>query len=79
MNLKVLYFGMIAEVTNCTEEFIPLQTGSNVDMLKDTLKNKYQHLEHLSFNIAVNKEISPGNTLLIEQHEIALLPPFSGG
>ncbi|AXT55893.1 MoaD/ThiS family protein [Aquimarina sp. MMG015] len=79
MELKILYFGMIAEATNCKEEIISLEKGSKVDQLENLLKNKYQKLQGLSFKIAIDKEIKSNNTLLSSTSEIALLPPFSGG
>ena len=79
MELKVLYFGMIAEATNCKEEIISLPSGNNVDHLENLLKNKYNDLKDLSFKIVVDQKISSGNPLLTSQNEIALLPPFAGG
>ncbi|WP_378176341.1 MoaD/ThiS family protein [Aquimarina sp. SS2-1] len=79
MELKILYFGMIAEATRCKEEIISLQPGSNVDQLENFIKDKYKALENLSFKIAVDKEISKPDTILNPTNEIALLPPFSGG
>ncbi|SEM22622.1 ThiS family protein [Aquimarina amphilecti] len=79
MELKVLYFGMIAEITNCQEEMIFLEQGSNVDQLENLLKDKYRKLQDLSFKIAIDKEIKSNIVLLNTKNEIALLPPFSGG
>ncbi len=70
---------MIAEATNCNEEEISLQSGSTVEQLIHKLNNKYDKLKDLSFNIAINKEISDHSTLLNSSSEIALLPPFAGG
>jgi len=79
MELKVLYFGMIAEATNRKEETISLELGSNVNQLQNLLKDKYKNLQHLSFKVSVDKEISSSEVLLNPNNEIALLPPFSGG
>ncbi|WP_299222165.1 MoaD/ThiS family protein [uncultured Aquimarina sp.] len=79
MELKVLYFGMIAEATGRKEEVILLQSGSTIDQLENLLKDKYENLQHLSFKVAIDKEISANDTLLNPHNEIALLPPFSGG
>ncbi|WP_299260834.1 MoaD/ThiS family protein [uncultured Aquimarina sp.] len=79
MEVKVLYFGMIAEATDRKEELISLESGSNVGQLENLLKDKYENLQHLSFKVAIDKEISSSNTLLTSNNEIALLPPFSGG
>ncbi len=70
---------MIAEATNCNEEEISLQSGSTVEQLIHKLNNKYDKLKDLSFNIAIDKEISDHSTLLNASSEIALLPPFAGG
>lgn len=79
MELKVLYFGMIAEATGCKEEIILLRSGTTIDQLENLLKDKYENLQHLSFKVAVDKEITVNDTLLNPNNEIALLPPFSGG
>ncbi|MBW1297674.1 MoaD/ThiS family protein [Aquimarina litoralis] len=79
MKLKVLYFGMIAEAVNCKEEEISLQPGSTVEQLSNLLISKYEKLNDLSFNIAVNKEILNQNIPINSNSEIALLPPFAGG
>ncbi|WP_298312745.1 MoaD/ThiS family protein [uncultured Aquimarina sp.] len=79
MELKVLYFGMIAEATGCKEEIILLRSGTTIDQLENLLKDKYESLQHLSFKVAVDKEITANDTLLNPNNEIALLPPFSGG
>lgn len=79
MELRILYFGMIAEATNRTEEIISLPSGKNVNYLENLLRNKYKNLQSLSFKIAVDQKFSSDDTLLSTQNEIALLPPFSGG
>ena len=79
MKLKVLYFGMIAEATNCNEEIISLPSGNNIAHLENLLKNKYKDLQDLSFKIVIDQKILSGNPLLTPQNEIALLPPFAGG
>ncbi|MFD2565691.1 MoaD/ThiS family protein [Aquimarina rubra] len=79
MELKVLYFGMIAEATQCAEEIISLESGSSVDQLENLIKGKYKKLQRLPFKIAIDKEIIANNVVLHPNSEVALLPPFSGG
>lgn len=79
MNLKICYFGMVAETTNCNEEILTVDKECCIDQLKIILKNKYQKLQNLSFIIAIDKEIALNNQLLNPNNEVALLPPFSGG
>ncbi len=77
MNLNIKYFGLIAEVTQCSEETIVFSKAS-VSELLDTLFEKYSNLKNKDFQVALNNEIVSKDTLITE-NEIALLPPFSGG
>lgn len=79
MKLKILYFGAIAEHTNCTEELYTLPVNCTVSQLENILKKKHSSLEQLSYQIAVNQNINKENPTLSEHCEVALLPPFSGG
>ncbi|KAA1248171.1 MoaD/ThiS family protein [Aquimarina sp. RZ0] len=79
MKLKILYFGMISEITDCNEELIAVPDQCKVAQLEIFLKDTYINLQGLSFNIVVDKQISTSDMLLTSANEIALLPPFSGG
>ncbi|MDH7444167.1 MoaD/ThiS family protein [Aquimarina sp. 2201CG14-23] len=79
MELKVMYFGMIAEATNCREEIISVGNRCSIYQLENLLKDKYQNLQPISFKIAVDKEILQNDILLTPNTEIALLPSFAGG
>lgn len=77
MQLNIKYFGLIAEITTCTEETLELSNATIAD-LKNVLIGKYPELNTKDFQIAQNKEIVSNETL-ISGEELALLPPFSGG
>ncbi len=77
MNLKIKYFGQIAEVTKQHEELIPF-SGQLVSELLDVLYQKYSTLKTKDFQIAQNQELVSLETE-ISGSEIALLPPFAGG
>jgi len=77
MNLKIRYFGLLAEITNCSEETVSLSKGSVSDLL-EFLFEKYPELKEKDFQVAQDLEIVSKDSLLLES-EIALLPPFSGG
>lgn len=77
MNLKVKYFGLIAEITNCSEETIAF-SKQTVSELLDMIINKYPALKHKDFKVAQNMQLVHVDTK-ITTPEIALLPPFSGG
>ncbi len=79
MELKILYFGMIAEITQKKEEILSVQEKCSLIELKNILKNEYQGLGSLSFKVAIDRKISTDSILLDSTNEIALLPPFSGG
>jgi len=77
MTLNIKYFGLIAEITNCTEETLDFSEGS-ASFLLDLLFQKYPTLVEIDFQIAQDHEIISKNTM-ITGSELALLPPFSGG
>lgn len=77
MNLKIKYFGLLAEITDCNEETIVF-SGSSIADLLDTLIAKYPELKEKDFQVAQEHEIVSKDSK-ISSHNIALLPPFSGG
>ena len=79
MNIKVKYFGAIAEKTGVSEEVLHLdEAGYEVDELKAYCINKYDLEEGESIRLAVNQVLNAKKTL---QHgdEVAFLPPYAGG
>ncbi len=77
MQIKIKYFGMLTEVTNCQEEIIDF-SGIYISELLETLYVKYPSLKNKEFQVAQNQELVPDETKL-NSNEIVLLPPFSGG
>ena len=77
MKLKIKYFGMLAEFTNCEEETIDF-TKSSVSELIDELNDLYPQLHTINYQVAIDKKIVSKDSILTEG-EIAMLPPFSGG
>jgi molybdopterin synthase sulfur carrier subunit len=77
MELHIKYFGLLAEVTKCEMEKLTF-SKSSVSELLDMLFNKYPELKTKDFQVAQNNEIVSKDTPILN-HEIALLPPFSGG
>lgn len=79
MTTNVVYYGMISERLQCSSEKLALDTTNETLELRDLLEDIHPTLKELSYQIAVNQEltetISPGT----EVNEIALLPPFAGG
>ncbi len=77
MKLKIKYLGLLSEVANCTEEQVEVSM-QNVFEVLDFLYLKYPALKNKEFQVALNNKIVPKQTE-INEGELALLPPFSGG
>ena len=77
MEIRIRYFGMVAEKTGCYEEQINIDNGRVTDLLALVI-GKYPKLETTDFSVAQDK-IIVDDTMKLNGKEIALLPPFSGG
>jgi molybdopterin synthase sulfur carrier subunit len=78
MKLTINYFGMIAEAVGSSKADFDLR-GRNVSDLKSELGNTFPELLGMSYQIAVNQKLVSSETVISEQDEIAVLPPFAGG
>lgn len=77
MEVKVKYFGLIADHLKKSEEELSIPTESAKD-LKAFFKQLYPTLSKLTYQIAVDQQFT--NEFTSNQvQEIALLPPFAGG
>ena len=79
MKLEVLYFGLVAEAIKCVKEELVLDNSISVIQLRELLIKKYKGLEKLSYQIAVNQKLATPDTIITNNSEIAVLPPFAGG
>lgn len=77
MNLNIKYFGLLAEISGCSEEQLDF-TKTSVSELLETLFEKHPSLKEKDFQVAQNHEIT-SREMPVTESEIALLPPFSGG
>ncbi len=75
MIIKV--FGQLTDVFK--KENISVENAADVEELKKRLLDAFPALADKTFVVAVNKKIIHKNISLLENAEIALLPPFSGG
>lgn len=79
MQVKVKTFGIASDIMNGKEVVMEI-SGNSVADLRRELSRKYPSLDKLnSLFIAVNRNYSEDETILIESDEIALIPPVSGG
>jgi molybdopterin synthase sulfur carrier subunit len=79
MDVQIMYFGMLSEITGQSNESSVLAEGITVGDFKHQIEDKYPLLKGKKFKVAVNKQISDDSTLIRPNSELALLPPFAGG
>ena len=81
MEIKVLFFGMLHEMTGCHQEVIMVQEGSRLADLWAIYVERFPHLGELSRSIStsINQELTDHSQSLEEGDEVAFLPPVSGG
>jgi sulfur-carrier protein len=77
MQVKVLFFGVLADVTgtNCKHFSNVKSTGD----LRLKIEDDFPEVVHYDYRISVNNEITDNNLLLNDGDEVALMPPFAGG
>src|ERR1019366_4594460 len=81
MQVRVLYLGMLRDLTGCEREVVQLAEGARLGDLYDELEKRFPKLQGFrnSLALAVNYEYSDVAAPLKEDDEVALIPPVSGG
>jgi molybdopterin converting factor small subunit len=80
MKLNIRYFGKLTDITKCTDEVITELSAKSLTNVIENLYSKYPGLKNTTHTIFVNnKKASLDNSILAENDEIVLMPPFSGG
>lgn len=77
MQIKVLFFGVLAEVTGTSVKHY--NDVSSLGDLHIRVQDDFPQIVHYNFRISVNSIITDGDTALNDGDEIALMPPFAGG
>jgi molybdopterin converting factor small subunit len=77
MEVKVLFFGVLTEVTGTAIKHY--RDVKSIGSLKLRLNDDYPEIIHFDFRIALNNEMINGDHELNEGDEVALMPPFAGG
>lgn len=81
MRIRVLFFGVLKDVTGCAEDTIEMGAGTSVGDVFEAYSQRFETLrsKRPSILFARNQEFTVPTTLLADQDEIAFLPPVSGG
>jgi sulfur-carrier protein len=77
MKVKVLFFGVLTDITGLTVKHY--NDVKSVGDLKLRIQDDFPEIIHYNFRIALNKEIINDEPELKDNDEIALMPPFAGG
>jgi molybdopterin converting factor small subunit len=77
MEVKVLFFGVLTEVTGTV--FKHYHAIKTVNDLKNRIYDDFPEIAHYQFRISVNNEITDKDLTLKTGDEVALMPPFAGG
>lgn len=75
--MKIIAFGIVAEIIRENELYLP--PIRDTEDLSLTLIEMYPELAHINFTIAIDRKVVFGKINIDIDHEVALLPPFSGG
>ena len=79
MNLKICYFGLLAERRGLSEEWRVTHAQTAAELYAE-LDSIYQlGLSTADFRVAVNDEFAAWDHPLADRDAVALLPPMSGG
>jgi len=77
MEISVLFFGVLAEVTGTSRKHY--RDIESFDDLKHRISDDFPDITQYSFRIAVNNKIANEESLLRHDDEVVYLPPFAGG
>jgi molybdopterin synthase sulfur carrier subunit len=77
MEIKVLFFGILAEVTGTNLKHY--RDVNSIGDLKLRIRDDFPEIVHYNFRISINSEITDNDLLLKSGDEVALMPPFAGG
>lgn len=81
VQVRVLFFGRLKEITGRAEEAAELSDGTRLEDLFARYESQFPELaKHRGSVVAsVNQEFAPWNAALRGGDEVAFLPPVSGG
>ena len=79
MNIKILFFAQLEEISGMREQTLTFESGSTLEQVMLNLCANQPKLSKISLRYSVNEEFSNLNRVLQNQDVIALLPPVGGG
>ena len=81
MQIRVLFFGLLKDFADPSDDLIDMPEGSTIESLFAYYVSRFPKLEGLADSIALarNQQFAQPGELLADGDEIAFLPPVSGG
>jgi molybdopterin synthase sulfur carrier subunit len=77
MKVKVLFFGVLSELTGTGIKFY--DEVKSIEHLRQRVADDFPEIIHYIFNISLNNELITDDAELKNNDEVAFLPPFAGG
>jgi MoaE-MoaD fusion protein len=81
VRIRVLFFGVVKEITGGREASVDLAAGATLETVFNHYASEFPKLAGMSQSLVLarNLEFVPRTTALQENDEVAFLPPVSGG
>ena len=80
MNIKILFFGITADLIGESELDVLISSSISIVAFKTVLKEKYPQLKNIeSYAIALNEVYAEDAFTINEGDVVAIIPPVSGG
>jgi len=81
MEIRVLFFGQLKDLTGRASDALTLPEGATLADLLAHYESGFPRLKALlpAVALSINQEYAPPDSALRDQDEVALLPPVSGG
>jgi molybdopterin converting factor subunit 1 len=81
MNVRLLYFAVLRDITGKSEAELSLPPGTRAADVWQKLRNDYVQLADYSRPpmVAVNETYASADTVLRDGDELAFIPPVAGG
>jgi molybdopterin converting factor small subunit len=76
MAIKIQLYGQLKQIAGASE--ITLEAADTDGLMKSMIA-RFPSLENMGCLVAVDRNIIQKNTIITDAHELALLPPYSGG
>lgn len=81
MEVRLLFFSVLQDITGTSELLWEVPEGSNLGQLTESLFQRWPRLKEweASLLLAVDHDYSPTTTILTPGCEVAIMPPVQGG